>query len=58
LVEKWILPSRSKTAEIGQKIDGILGVNCQLLSKNGQNFTKRSFYIWIEMLFWAKLCPF
>jgi hypothetical protein len=27
LVEKWILPSRSETAEIGQKIEGILGVN-------------------------------
>jgi hypothetical protein len=26
LVEKWILPSRSKTAEIGKKIEGILGV--------------------------------
>jgi hypothetical protein len=26
LVEKWIPPNRSKTAEIGQKIDGILGV--------------------------------
>jgi hypothetical protein len=27
LVEKWIPPSRSKTAEIGQKTEGILGVN-------------------------------
>jgi hypothetical protein len=26
LVEKWIPPSRSKTAEIGQKIEGILRV--------------------------------
>jgi hypothetical protein len=26
LVEKWILPSRSETAEIGQKTEGILGV--------------------------------
>jgi hypothetical protein len=26
LVEKWIPPSRSKTAEIGQKTEGILGV--------------------------------
>jgi hypothetical protein len=27
LVEKWTPPSRSKIAEIGQKIEGILGVN-------------------------------
>jgi hypothetical protein len=27
LVEKWIPPSRSETAEIGQKTEGILGVN-------------------------------
>jgi hypothetical protein len=27
LVEKWILPTRSKTVEIGQKTEGILGVN-------------------------------
>jgi hypothetical protein len=26
LVEKWVPPSRSKTAEIGQKIEGTLGV--------------------------------
>jgi hypothetical protein len=26
LVEKWISPSRSKTIEIGQKIEEILGV--------------------------------
>jgi hypothetical protein len=26
LVEKWILPSRSEIAEIGQKTEGILGV--------------------------------
>jgi hypothetical protein len=26
LVEKWIPPSRSKIAEIGQKTEGILGV--------------------------------
>jgi hypothetical protein len=26
LVEKWIPPSRSKTAEIGQKTKGMLGV--------------------------------
>jgi hypothetical protein len=26
LVEKWIPPSRSETAEIGQKIKGILGI--------------------------------
>jgi hypothetical protein len=26
LVEKWIPPSRSETAEIGKKIEGILGV--------------------------------
>jgi hypothetical protein len=26
LVEKWIPPSRSETAEIGQKTEGILGV--------------------------------
>ena len=29
LVEKWNPPSRSKTIEIGQKIEEILGVNCQ-----------------------------
>jgi hypothetical protein len=27
LVEKWIPPSRSETAKICQKIEGILGVN-------------------------------
>jgi hypothetical protein len=27
LVEKWIPPSRSEIAEIGKKIEGILGVN-------------------------------
>jgi hypothetical protein len=27
LVEKWTPPSRSKTAEIGKKTEGILGVN-------------------------------
>jgi hypothetical protein len=27
LVEKWIPPNRSKTIEIGQKTEGILGVN-------------------------------
>jgi hypothetical protein len=27
LVEKWIPPSRSETAKIGQKTEGILGVN-------------------------------
>jgi hypothetical protein len=27
LVEKWIPPSRSEIAKIGQKIEGILGVN-------------------------------
>jgi hypothetical protein len=27
LVEKWIPPTRSETAEIGQKAEGILGVN-------------------------------
>jgi hypothetical protein len=26
LVEKWIPPTRSETAKIGQKIKGILGV--------------------------------
>jgi hypothetical protein len=26
LVEKWIPPSRSETAEIGKKAEGILGV--------------------------------
>jgi hypothetical protein len=25
-VEKWILPTRSETAEIGKKTEGILGV--------------------------------
>jgi hypothetical protein len=27
LVEKWIPPTRSETAEFGQKTEGILGVN-------------------------------
>jgi hypothetical protein len=30
LVEKWIPPSRSETAKIGQKTEGILGVKCYL----------------------------
>jgi hypothetical protein len=40
LVEKWIPPSRSETAEIGKKTEGILGVNvggtifCTLSLKN------------------------
>jgi hypothetical protein len=34
LVEKWIPPSRSKTTEIGQKIEGILGVKTSKLPKN------------------------
>jgi hypothetical protein len=29
LVKKWIPPTRSKTAEIGKKTEGILGVNLQ-----------------------------
>jgi hypothetical protein len=31
LVEKWIPPSRSEAAKIGQKTKGILGVNVQEL---------------------------
>jgi hypothetical protein len=31
LVEKWIPPSRSETAKIGQKTEGILGVNVKIL---------------------------
>jgi hypothetical protein len=27
MVEKWIPPTRSETAEIGKKTEGILGVN-------------------------------
>jgi hypothetical protein len=34
LVKKWIPPSRSETAEIGKKTEGILGVNTSLLTKN------------------------
>jgi hypothetical protein len=30
LVEKWIPPSRSEIAEIGQKTEGILGVNVKV----------------------------
>jgi hypothetical protein len=30
LVEKWISPTRSKTAEIGKKTEGILGVKEKL----------------------------
>jgi hypothetical protein len=33
LVEKWIPPSRSKTAEIGQKTEGILGVNLRFVKR-------------------------
>jgi hypothetical protein len=33
LVEKWILPSRSETAKIGQKTEGILGVKRSLSRK-------------------------
>jgi hypothetical protein len=29
-VEKWISPTRSKTAEIGKKTEGILGVKEKL----------------------------
>jgi hypothetical protein len=34
LVEKWIPPSRSETAEIGQKTEGILGVNYGKFAKS------------------------
>jgi hypothetical protein len=30
LVEKWIPPSSSETAEIGQKTKGILGINFRI----------------------------
>jgi hypothetical protein len=33
LVDKWIPPSRSKTAEIGQKTEGILGVNLRFVKR-------------------------
>jgi hypothetical protein len=36
LVKKWIPPSRSETAEIGQKTEGILGVNMSKLFKRLQ----------------------
>ena len=36
-VEKWILPSRSKTAEIGKKIEGILGVNPHYIFPSGED---------------------
>jgi hypothetical protein len=32
LVEKWNPPTRSKIVEIGQKIEGILGVNLSILN--------------------------
>jgi hypothetical protein len=35
-VEKWISPTRSKTAEIGQKTEGILGVNPQTMNSSPQ----------------------
>jgi hypothetical protein len=34
LVEKWILPSRLEVAEIGQKIEGILGIKGCALTNN------------------------
>jgi hypothetical protein len=33
LVEKWILPNRSETVEIGQKTEGILGVKVRFTPK-------------------------
>jgi hypothetical protein len=44
LVEKWIPPSRSEIAKIGQKIEGILGVNYKTESN-----------IWIHDQVWSKL---
>jgi hypothetical protein len=38
LVEKWIPPTRSETAEIGQKAEGILGVKAQYSPKHPLNF--------------------
>jgi hypothetical protein len=43
LVEKWIPPTRSETAEIGQKAEGILGVKkgcfeAVLSLKSSKNF--------------------
>jgi hypothetical protein len=34
LVEKWISPTRSETAEIGQKIEGILGLTIKIQAPN------------------------
>jgi hypothetical protein len=34
LVEKWNPPTRSEIAEIGQKIEGILGVNLLFQKKS------------------------
>jgi hypothetical protein len=44
LVEKWIPPSRSEIADIGQKIEGILGVKflflCFLSNFSNDNYFK------------------
>jgi hypothetical protein len=38
LVAKWIYPIRSETAELGQKIEGILGVNFDAWDKTSTVF--------------------
>jgi hypothetical protein len=43
LVEKWIPPSRSETAKIGQKMEGILGVKWKSLKPRG-------FKLWNQLL--------
>jgi hypothetical protein len=47
LVKKWILPTRSKTAEIDKKTEGILGVKClNFFKKPGIQHNKHRPSIW------------
>jgi hypothetical protein len=43
LVEKWILPSRSETVEIGEKTEGILGINTSCPNSNRPVFSLKEF---------------
>jgi hypothetical protein len=47
-VDKWIPPSRSKTAEIGQKIEGILGVKFEIGIDQWIIFKKSISRVWPE----------
>jgi hypothetical protein len=44
LVNKWIPPSRSETAKIGKKTEGILGVNECVQASYYTNVAKKNYF--------------